>query len=219
MLDILTSKMERYREFGLGSSADELLEAAKKLEADELVAAANKLEADKLAKEAAERAAKNTPGANPSVTNKLDDAATGTKPTPEAAAAAADKKFADNIDPKKADEITAANKKKATADETADADELAKSEGMINYCKNNTKTCIALGGASALALYMVINGKTNPAQAAGEMAGDAVKGVLKGLLDGLGLGFLADYLPYMSACCSCFMLMFLFLYIFKTFIH
>ena len=200
--------MERYREFGLGKSADELLEAAKKIEADELVAAANKLEADKLAKEAAERAAKNTPGANPSVTNK-----------PEAAAAAADKKFADNIDPKKADEITAANKKKATADETADAAELAKSEGMINYCKNNTKTCIALGGASALALYMVINGKTNPAQAAGEMAGDAVKGVLKGLLDSLGLGFLADYLPYMSACCSCFMFMFLFLYIFKTFIH
>jgi hypothetical protein len=66
---------------------------------------------------------------------------------------------------------------------------------------------------------MVVKGKTNPAEAAGEMAGEVGKGVLGGIMDSLGLGSITTYLPLISICCSGFMFMFLFLYMFKTFLH
>ena len=220
MLDILTSKMERYREFGfedvakLGDEAAAAARAGAKVgddAAETLADAARRAEAEKLAKQA-------SGGANPSVTNKVDNAATGT--TPEAAAAAkVDTTNAAKASEPKVKELNAKNADEATEADLAAAKNLEKSEGMINYCKNNPKTCIALGGAATLALYMIINKKTDPAKAAGEMLGEVGKGAFGGLLDGLGLGFITDYLPYMSVCCSCCICMFIFMFIYKTFLH
>ena len=217
MLDILTSKMERYREFtNIGKGADEIGEVIARTSddaAETLADAARRAEAEKLAKQA-------SGGANPSVTNKVDNAATGTTPdvnakTPEVT----DTKNAAKVDETKVKAKNAEIEAKATATQKADADKLAKSDGMIDYCTKNPKTCIALGGTAALALYMIINKKTDPAKAAGEMLGEVGKGAFGGLLDGLGLGFIGDYLPYMSICCSGFMFLFMFLYMFKTFLH
>lgn len=225
MLDILTSKMERYREKW---SVADLTGAAKKMKVDDAAAAAARSGAkvggdvaggadEALALKNAEKlkAGKTADGA----AGGADNVAGGAKTTPEVKAKQADDAAAGKVSETKVDELTAANKKKATPEQTAKADELAKSENMLTHCKNNPKTCAALGGASALALYMVINGKTDPAEAAGEMIGEVGKGVTGGILDGLGLGFLTDYLPYMSLCCSGFMFMFMFLYMFKTFLH
>ena len=220
MLDILTSKMERYSEFMTNplSKVDEAAEAAAAAAragakvggdvaggADEALALKN---AEKL------KAGKGADAAG-----GADNVAGGAKTTPEVKAKQADDAAAVKVSETKVDELTAANKKKATPEQTAKADELAKSDGMINYCTKNVKTCAALGGTAALALYMVINGKTDPAKAAGEMIGEVGKGAFGGILDGLGLGFIGDYLPYMSICCSGFMFMFMFLYMFKTFLH
>ena len=175
-------------------------------EATDATRAANKIEADKLA------ALKQTENLKPGDKAISDAAAASRKKADEAAAAA-------KADPKKVEAKNAENTKNATPEEIKKADELAKSEGMVNYCKTNPKTCIALGGTAALALYMIINKKTNPAEAAGEMLGEVGKGAFGGLLDSLGLGFIADYLPYMSVCCSCCICMFIFMFIYKTFLQ
>jgi hypothetical protein len=218
MLDILTSKMERYREKW---SVADLTGAAKKMKVDDAAAAAArsgaKVGGDVAGGADEALALKNAEKLKAGKT--ADGAAGGAKTTPEVKAKQADDAAAGKVSETKVDELTAANKKKATPEQTAKADELAKSENMLTHCKNNPKTCAALGGTAALALYMVINGKTDPAKAAGEMIGEVGKGAFGGILDGLGLGFIGDYLPYMSICCSGFMFMFMFLYMFKTFLH
>ena len=131
---------------------------------------------------------------------------------------------------KKIDNATDASKKidnaadeavTLTSEQSKKIDELLKKDEKTLWqtIKSNPKYTLAGITAASLATYMIVNGITNPAEAAGKMVGDVGKGAAGGILDGLGLGFMADYLPYMSLCCSAFMFMFMFLYMFKTFLH
>ncbi len=112
-------------------------------------------------------------------------------------------------------------KRELTADEAARVDEFLKKneQTLWQTIKSNPKYTLAGITATSLATYMIVNGKTNPAEAAGEMVGGVGKEAFSGFLSALGLGDFTAYLPYMSLCCSAFMFMFMFLYMFKTFLH